>query len=159
MIARKQRRIPFGGISFQDRCGEIFFWCFDVYLIVDSDAIEGTVSKVFQKISGVRVDLDGFLFKSRDLRNKVQTSFTLFFLKLQRYSSDWSLGNTLHQVGGETSNLVTHTLGWKDGNFIDNTLVGVEVQRQASVVLLDNCTSTSFNSLSSNSLCIFSTYK
>jgi hypothetical protein len=41
-------------------------------------------------------------------------------------------------VGDETRNLVSHSLGRKDGNITDNSLVGVEVQGQARVVLLDD---------------------
>lgn len=39
-------------------------------------------------------------------------------------------------MGGESGNLVAHTLGGGDGDFINDTLVGVEVEGQTGVVLL-----------------------
>ena len=43
-------------------------------------------------------------------------------------------------MGGESGNLVTHALGGGDGDFIDDTLVGVEVESKTGVVLLDDGT-------------------
>jgi hypothetical protein len=55
-------------------------------------------------------------------------------------------------VGCVSSNLVAHTLGWQNGNIINNTLVGVEIDGEASVVLLDNSTSTLLYGLCTNTL-------
>ena len=52
----------------------------------------------------------------------------------------------------ESSNLVAHSLGRQDGNLIDDTLVGVEIEGQFSVVLLDDSTSTLLNSLCTDTL-------
>ena len=52
----------------------------------------------------------------------------------------------------ESGNLVAHSLGWQNGNLIDNTLVGVEIEGQFSVVLLDNSTSTLLNGLCTDAL-------
>ena len=41
---------------------------------------------------------------------------------------------------GEAGNLVTHTLRGGDGNFINDTFVGVEVECESGVVLLDDGT-------------------
>ena len=49
-------------------------------------------------------------------------------------------------------NLVAHALGWKDGNLIYDTLVCVEVESKASVVLLDDCASTLLDGLGSDTL-------
>ena len=38
----------------------------------------------------------------------------------------------------ESGDLVAHALGGGDGDLIDDALVGVEVKRQAGVVLLDD---------------------
>ena len=45
-----------------------------------------------------------------DLRNVVILTLTLFLLELERDTADGSLLNALHQVGGETRDLVTETL-------------------------------------------------
>jgi hypothetical protein len=55
-------------------------------------------------------------------------------------------------VGGETSNLVTHTLGGGDGNLINKTLVGVEVESKTGVVLLDDSTCGLLDGLGADSL-------
>ena len=77
------------------------------------------------------------VLQSRDLWNVVITSFSenyfvrrastkydsfikylpFFFLKFDRDTTDWTGSDSLHQVSDETSNLVTKTLGWDDGDF------------------------------------------
>lgn len=55
-------------------------------------------------------------------------------------------------MGGKTSNLVTHALGGGDGDFIDDTLVGVEIKSEARVVLLDDGTSRLLDGFGADSL-------
>eukprot|EP00970_Alexandrium_tamarense_P004561 scaffold766_cov210-Alexandrium_tamarense.AAC.10 len=43
-------------------------------------------------------------------------------------------------MGGKSSNLVAHAFGGGDGDFVNDTLVGVEVEGEAGVVLLDDGT-------------------
>ena len=50
------------------------------------------------------------------------------------------------------SDLVSHSLGGEDGDFIDNSLVRVEVKRQSSVVLLNDHPGGSLHGLGSDSL-------
>ena len=45
---------------------------------------------------------------------------------------------TLHQVGGETGDFVSHSLGRDESNFFGDFLVDLEVQSQFGVVLLNN---------------------
>ena len=52
----------------------------------------------------------------------------------------------------ESSNLVAHSLGRQDGNLIDDTLIGVKIKGQFSVVLLDDSTSTLLNGLCTDTL-------
>lgn len=52
-------------------------------------------------------------------------------------------------MGGETGNLVAETLGRDDSNLASNLLVGLEVQSQARVVLLDENLGGLLDSLSS----------
>lgn len=55
-------------------------------------------------------------------------------------------------MSGETSDLVAETLGRDDGDLIDDLLVGVEVDRvETRVVLLDQDASSSLGSLGTNS--------
>jgi hypothetical protein len=87
---------------------------------------------------GVRVDLKSLNGESRDLRNVLVLSLTLLLLKLERDTTDGTSLNTLHQVGGETGNLVSQTLRGDDGDFIADSLVGLEVKSETGVVLLND---------------------
>jgi hypothetical protein len=53
-------------------------------------------------------------------------------------------------VSGETSNLVTKTLGLDDGNFIKDLLVDLEVKSKTRIVLFNNDTRSLLDSLGSN---------
>ena len=52
---------------------------------------------------------------------------TYLFLEAQGNSADGADGDALHQVSGETSDLVAETLGLDNCNVVDDSLVGVEV--------------------------------
>ena len=55
-------------------------------------------------------------------------------------------------MGNEASNLVSHSL-WRDnGDFTCNSLVGVEIESQTRVVLLDNDSGGLLNSLCTDTL-------
>jgi len=98
-----------------------------------------SISKTLQKIPGIRINLNSLLLiQGTDLRNEIKTTLTLFLLQFQRDVAYGALLDALHQMCGESSDLIAHALGRQDGDLIDNALVGVEVQRQARVVLLDN---------------------
>ncbi len=60
-----------------------------------------------------------------------------FFLDLKGDTSDGTLLDSLHQVGGETGNLISHSLGRKDSNIGKDLLVEVEVSSELAVVLFD----------------------
>ena len=45
--------------------------------------------------------------EGRDLGDVVVLAFTLLLLELERDTTDWAFLNTLHQMCGETRNLVT----------------------------------------------------
>ena len=121
-------------------------------LVANNNTVQASISHRFQQVPGLLVDSDGLLLQSTNLRNEVQATLTLLLLKLQGDVTDGSLGNALHKVGGETSNLVTHTLGGGDGDLIDDTLVGVEVLCKTSVVFLYNSTRSLLDGLCTNSL-------
>jgi hypothetical protein len=52
-------------------------------------------------------------------------------------------------VGGETSNLVTKTLGLNDGDFVKDLLVDLEVESETRVVLFNDNTRSLLDSLGS----------
>ena len=120
--------------------------------LVDRYSAQTSESQTLEQVSCIGVNLDGLLLQGRNLGNKVQSAFALLLLQFKRDTTDGSLGNSAHQVRCVSSNLVAHALGWKDGNFIDNTLVGVEVDSESSVVLLDDGASTLLNGLGTDSL-------
>jgi len=95
--------------------------------LVDGDTTDASESQSFQHVSRVRVDVDSLLFQCRNFWDEVQSSFTFLLLELQGDTTDGSLRDTAHQVGGVSSNLVSHPLGWEDSDLIDDTLVRVEV--------------------------------
>jgi len=120
--------------------------------LVHSDSTHASESQSFQHISCIRINLDDLLLQSRDFGNKVQSAFTFFFLKLQGDTTDRSLCNSTHQVSCVSSNLVAHALRWKDGYLIHDSLVGVEIKSESSVVFLDNSASTLLYGLCTNTL-------
>ena len=73
--------------------------------------------------------LKSIIERKGDKRNVVVLSLSLLFLQLEGDTSDGSSLNSLHQVRGETSNLVSKSLGRDNGDLIADLLVGVEVYR------------------------------
>ncbi len=61
---------------------------------------------------GIRVDLKAGStgVKGRNLRDVVVLAFTLLLLKLERDAANGALLDTLHQVSGESSDLVAQPL-------------------------------------------------
>jgi len=118
--------------------------------------VDGELSetKVLEELSSVLIDIQSTVgvgkVKSRDLRNVLITSLTLLLLELEGDTTDGTLLDTLHQVGGVTSNLVAKTLGGDVSNLTGKTLVGLEVESELGVVTLDHLLSSTLDSLSSN---------
>lgn len=118
--------------------------------------VDGELSetKVLEELSSVLIDIQSTVgvgkVKSRDLRNVLITSLTLLLLELEGDTTDGALLDTLHQVGGVTSNLVAKTLGGDVSNLTGKTLVGLEVESELGVVTLDHLLSSTLDSLSSN---------
>lgn len=89
---------------------------------------------------GVRVNLNSASVQGREFRNVVVSAFTFLLLQLEGDTADRTARDTLHQVGGETGNLVAETLRGNDGHLIADLLVGLEVQRKTRVVLFNQDT-------------------
>lgn len=86
------------------------------------------------------------------LRDEIQSSLSLLLLQLKGDTADGASLNSLHQVGDEAGNLISHSLGRNDGNLAGHSLVGVEIKSELGVVLLDNHTSGLLDGLCTNSL-------
>ena len=78
---------------------------------------------VVASIDGVHLNLGAF-------GDEVHLSLALFLLETKRDTSDRSLLNSLHQVSGETSNLVAESLCLDLADIIDDPLVHMEVVGQ-----------------------------
>ena len=96
-------------------------------------------------------DLDVLNLDLGSIWDEIHLALTLLFLKTERDTTDGSLLDSLHQVSGKTSNLVSESLGLDDSNVINDTLVGMEVNGELTVVLLNDGSGGSLNSLYSNS--------
>ena len=113
------------------------------------------MSKGLKHITGISVDLNELLLQGRDLRHEVHAALALLLLELEGDITDGTTGDPLHEVGGESRDLVAHALGGDDGDLVADPLVGVEVKGETSVVLLNDDTSRALDSLGTNSHCLF----
>lgn len=116
------------------------------------DDVDGKVvhTQRLEEILGLGVDLERRLLgssKGRDLGDVLVLSLPLLFLQPERDTSDRTLLDSLHQMGGETSNLVPQPLGGNSGDLIKDSLVGVEVEGETGVVSLDEDSRRSLDGL------------
>ena len=74
----------------------------------------------------------------RLLGDEIHLALTLLFLESEGDASDGSNLDSLHQVGGESGDLVSESLRLDNSDVIDDTFVGVEVVGKLSVVFLDD---------------------
>lgn len=96
---------------------------------------------------GLRVNLNVVKLEGRLGRDIVILALTLFLLELEADTTDGSLLDAAHQVGGEPGNLVAEALARNDSNLAGKTLVGLEIEGKTRVVLLDEDTASLLNSL------------
>ena len=61
------------------------------------------------------------------------------FLKTEGDSTNWSLCDSLHEMGGETSNLVAESLGLDNCNVVDDSLIYMEVGGQPTKQVSNTC--------------------
>lgn len=74
---------------------------------------DGVEAELVDEVLGVLVDLEGTgigggVVESGDLRDVLVLALTLLLLKLEGDTADGTALDTLHEVGGVTSNLVSH---------------------------------------------------
>lgn len=112
-------------------------------------------AKLLEHSLGLLVDLEGTVVLGQvqggNLWNVLVLSLSLLLLELERDTSHWTLLNSLHKVGGVTSDLVSESLGLDLSDLRGESLVGLEVQSKLWVVLLNEDLGGSLNGLSSNS--------
>lgn len=112
---------------------------------------EGITELLSQHFLSSFIDLNLVNLNFRLGGNPIQSSFSFLFLDLEGNSLDWALLNSLHEMGGKSSNFVSESLGGNLSNFAEDFLVGVEVVGQLLVILLEEELSTSFDCLGSDS--------
>lgn len=111
-------------------------------------------AKGLNQISSLLVNLQLTLsvrkIQSGNLWNVLVLSLTLLLLKLERDTSNWTLLNSLHQVGGVTGNLVSESLRWDLSNLSGQSLVSLEIESELWVVTLNQNLGGSLDGFSSN---------
>merc|ERR1711866_15933 len=103
-----------------------------------------------EHLGGGLVELQ-WLAESRLFGHVVVSSLSLLLLEFDGDASDWALLDSFHGVGDETGNLVFEVLGGHDGDLIDDSGVGVEIEAQFGVVFLDDSSGSFLNGLGSYS--------
>lgn len=92
-----------------------------------------TYAKVFEQVLGLGVDIQlarlGVLgeVEGGDLGDVLILTLTLLLLKLEGDTTDGTLLNTLHQVGGVAGNLVSEALRLNHGNFVADLLIDLKI--------------------------------
>lgn len=90
--------------------------------------------------------------RKRYLRDKIQSALTLLLLQLEGDATDGTSLNSLHKVGDESSNFISHSLRRDNSNLAHKLLVNMEIQSQTRVVLLDDNSSGFLDSLRADTL-------
>jgi len=115
---------------------------------IETKALEEILSlSIHIQLSTLTVDSE---VKSRDLWDVLILALSLFFLELEGDTTDRTTLNTLHQMGGVTSNLVAETLRGDTSNFTADSLVGLEVDGELGVVELNDGLGSLLDGLSTN---------
>jgi hypothetical protein len=122
---------------------------------VDNLKGKGRESEGLEEVGSIVVNLELVVgvrkVKSRDLGDVLVLSLSLLLLKLEGDTSDGTLLDSLHEVGGVASDLVSESLGGDNSDLISKSLVGLEVEGELGVVSLNHDLGGPLDSLSSNS--------
>lgn len=141
---------------------------FSVSLVQFNGRFVGTYAEVLEEVLGLAVDVKLAALvlgevEGGDLGNVLILALTLLLLKLEGDAADGTTLDTLHEMGGVTSNLqirpwsvsriyrrmflfasgvaanlVAQALGGDDGDLIADALVGLEVEGELGVVSLND---------------------
>ena len=103
-----------------------------------------------ESVENLIAGLDVLDLDLRSLGDEIHLSLTLLFLESEGDTADGSDLDSLHEMGGETGDLVSESLGLDDSAVINDSFVGVEIVGEFTVVFLDDSSGGSLDSLSSN---------
>ena len=103
-----------------------------------------------ESVENLIAGLDVLDLDLRSLGDEIHLSLTLLFLESERDTADGSDLDSLHEMGGETGDLVSESLGLDDSAVINDSFVGVEIVGEFTVVFLNDSSGGSLDSLSSN---------
>ena len=106
-------------------------------LIANLEAIQLAKVHRLQESVSVLINLNATQAEGRFSGDVVVLALALLFLQLERNSADGSLLDAAHEMGGETGNLVAEALAAADGHIGEEALVGLEVESEARVILLN----------------------
>jgi len=90
-----------------------------------------------QHFLGIGINLNDVLLKGRDVRHIVVPSLSLLLLQFDGDTTDCGPLESLHEMGDEPTDLVSERLGGDEGDLLDDALVGVEVEGELGIVLLN----------------------
>ena len=121
-------------------------------LLLASGGLDGHTGEVAEvdggeELLGVNIDLDGLGVEGGHVGHPVVAALALLLLQLEGDTADGTLLDTPHQVSGEAGNLVAKALCGDQGDLINNPLVGLEVEGEAGVVLLNHHTGSLLDGL------------
>merc|ERR1740138_57261 len=95
-------------------------------------------------------ELDVAKLNGRLLWDVILSYLSFLFLELEGNALDGSSLDSLHQMCGVTSNFISQTLRLNNCDVVNDTFVEMEVLGQLAVVLLDDSSGGSLNSLGSD---------
>lgn len=100
-----------------------------VALLLGESGDESTHTKVSDELSedAVVFDLDLLDLDLGFVGDEIHLSLALLFLQLERDASNGSLLDSLHQVGRESSDLVSQSLGLDHRHIVNDALIYMEV--------------------------------
>ena len=123
-----------------------------------------------QHLLGLGINFNGVHIQNRLFRDIVVSPLTLFFLKFDRNTTHCLVLETFHQMCDEPrlkgtwsilmqfdwaisipGNFVSKRFAGDDGNLFTDAFVGMEIQRQSSVVFLDDELGSFLDGLGTNS--------
>eukprot|EP00470_Lotharella_oceanica_P009947 CAMPEP_0170183274 /NCGR_PEP_ID=MMETSP0040_2-20121228/30188_1 /TAXON_ID=641309 /ORGANISM="Lotharella oceanica, Strain CCMP622" /LENGTH=145 /DNA_ID=CAMNT_0010428953 /DNA_START=167 /DNA_END=604 /DNA_ORIENTATION=+ len=131
----------------------------EVNLLHNADVVRLEEVKGLKELISILVNLDIVGINLRDFREGIHSALPLIFEELEGDAPDGTGLDALHQVGGESSNFVSEALRRHRSDFFNNTLVGVEVQRKALVVLLNNLARGPLDKLRANATHVPTEYR
>lgn len=93
-----------------------------------------------------RIYFNGRQGESRNFGHVIVFAFALLFLQLEGNSTDGSTTDALHQMSYEAGDFIAQALRLNRGNLVACSLVSLEIEVEAGVILFNNVASSLFDS-------------